>query len=116
MLNTYNVLFYNDEVERRRIELEIAELQVDERKERYLQAQKRVEYLDILEGLFNAPRFFRLTSGGRTRFNMLGPNRGGRYLLTAIANVEDTRWRVVTAHWLDERRGKRDYEGTLTDE
>jgi hypothetical protein len=101
-------------VERRRIELEITELTIDEAKEQYLaRLEKQVTLDDILEVLSNEPHFFALEERGRTRYNLLGPNNAGRFLLTAVARLEGTRWRVVTAHWMDARRGKRDYDGGL---
>jgi hypothetical protein len=40
---------------------------------------------------------------------MLGQNLQGRYLLAALAHIEGDAWRVVTAYWLRESRGRRLY-------
>lgn len=102
-------------MERRRVDLEIAELRIDSRKEEYPgQLGKQVSFDDILEVLGNEPRCYVLSAGGRIRYNILGPNNAGRYLLTAIGHVEATVWRVITAHWMEERRARRDYDGGET--
>jgi uncharacterized DUF497 family protein len=98
-------------VERRRAraEIEIASLLIDEAKEAYI-GTKGVQFADILEVLAGAPRFFVSFDRRGERYAMLGPNQAGRYLLTAIANVDEGVWRVVSAYWLRANRGRRLYE------
>jgi hypothetical protein len=47
----------------------------------------------------------------RASHMMIGPNLRGRYLQLALDRTfEANVWYVVTAHWLERRRGKRLYE------
>jgi uncharacterized DUF497 family protein len=96
-------------VERARIDIDIAELIIDEAKSAYI-ATKGVDFDDVLEVLRGSPRFFVSHAGHGPRYAMLGPNRAERFLLVAIAHVDARVWRVVTAYWLRQSRGRRLYE------
>ena len=65
---------------------------------------------DVNELKNNAPRFGLNTPDKSATHVMIGPNLAGRYLHVAI--VETLRpgtWFVVTANWLNRRRGERLY-------
>jgi uncharacterized DUF497 family protein len=96
-------------VERGRAEIEVDSLLIDEAKEAYI-ATKGVSFNNILEVFANAPHFFVSYNEVGSRYAMLGPNLSGRYLLTAIAQIDEGVWRVVSAYWLRSTRGRRLYE------
>jgi hypothetical protein len=96
-------------MERRRIALDISEIDIDDAKEAYINS-KGVEADDFWEVLANDPHFFLVTDASRERYNLLGPNKAGRFLLVPIAPVVGSRWRLISAYWLDRRRGQRLYD------
>jgi hypothetical protein len=66
---------------------------------------------DVLEVYANAPRFFEGNRRARASHMMIGPNLRGRYLQVALDRTFEAKvWYVVTAHWLERRRGQRLYE------
>jgi hypothetical protein len=76
-------------------EIEIEIITIDPRKADYIRS-KGVEPEDVFEVQFNAPRYFRrLRPGGL--YNMIGPNRRGRFLWVSIEPVVGTQWRLITA-------------------
>ncbi len=92
-----------------RTELEVAELTADDRKRAYL-LTKGVSFVDVLEVFLGHPRYFHSRSVSGERFAILGPNKGGRFLLVPILPGDSHGvWRVVTAYWLNERRARRFY-------
>ena len=99
---------YNSSVERE--DLGVEALMLDTAKEAYIQAAHGVTGNDVFEVFTNAPHFYRNVGGRGAPGVILGPNRDGRFLLVAIAPVEDGLWRVVTAYWLGESRRRRRYE------
>jgi hypothetical protein len=72
-------------------------------------ARHTVQPEDVEEVAANVPRFFAPRDPGRDGFVMVGPNLTGRYLLVAIIETPEGDWYPVTAHWLDRRRGERNY-------
>ena len=65
---------------------------------------------DVLEVFKNAPRFFAGNRRDRASHMMIGPNLQGRYLQVAVDRTfEANVWYVVTANWLQRRRGERLY-------
>ena len=101
------------DMQRRRVDLDVSGLAIDPAKEEYIRTAKGVVYDDILEVHENAPRYFQSHDrNGRERFAMIGSNRAGRYLLTAIEQVAGNEWRVISAYWLRTARGRRLYEET----
>ena len=98
-------------MERRPDDLDVGTITIDEAKERYI-LTKSVRIADGIEVIRNNPRFIlSYNQHGAERYAMIGPNLSDRYLLTAIAQVVDDEWRVVSAYWLRSRRGQRLYEG-----
>lgn len=97
-------------MDRREVEIEVASIVIDERKAAYI-ATKGVKTTDVTEVFENQPRFFEEVKDDRSRYSMLGPNGSGRFLLVAIAHVEDAEWRLISAYWLRANRGRRLYEG-----
>jgi hypothetical protein len=103
-------MLYNRDLER--ADLGVEWLLLDTAKESYIQTAHRVSGTDVFEVFANAPHFYRNTSGKGAPGVMLGPNRAGRFLTVAIAPVDSAgAWRVVTAYWLRESRGRRRYGG-----
>jgi hypothetical protein len=96
-------------MERRRIDIEVTEIIIEEAKEAYIEDVKGVSYSDVLDVFENKPRFFVSYGARGERFEMLGPNASGRFLLTGMAEVDGGTWRVVTAYWLRSSRGRRLY-------
>ena len=74
-----------------------------------LQQPHDVHRNEVFAVFHNRPRYFIKVTDEGTRFSMLGPNDRGRYLLVVIAQVEGDLWRVITAYWLQQRRGERLY-------
>lgn len=73
---------------------------------------------DVVEVYKNAPRFFASSRHDRASHMMIGPNIRGRYLQVAMDRTfEPSVWYVVTANWLERRRGERLYhrEGSTDD-
>ena len=88
----------------------VEDLEIEAPKVAYL-ATKGVTVDDVYEVFWNAPRYAMSPGVLGPRFAMLGPNRAARYLLVAIAPMDNVgRWRVITAYWLRESRGRKNYE------
>lgn len=102
-------------MERRLAAISVSSIAISEAKAGYI-ITKGVLVADVNEVFENAPRFFlEVNAEGDSRYFFLGPNLNGRFLLVAIAPVEsseeENEWRLISAYWLRERRGRRLYEG-----
>jgi hypothetical protein len=94
------------------VELDIASLDISDEKAAYIDTVKGVSPADVYEVLSYRPRMFMNRTERGDRYAVLGPNRRGRYLTIAIAATDiDGNWRLITAYWLRESRGRRLYEG-----
>ena len=102
-------MLYNAWVERMPADLEVASIAIDEAKAGYIQT-KGVAVEDVGEVLGNLPKFFVTVVDDQRRTCMIGPNRSGRFLLVPIRQVEGADYRLISAYWLNERRGQRIYE------
>jgi hypothetical protein len=101
-------------MERRRVEIVVTDLAIAADKAAYIAVEKKVSENDVREVLALRPRFFVREGTGGPEYSVLGPNLAGRYLTIAIAPLEEEGdWRLLTAYWLDERRGRRLYEGGM---
>lgn len=92
-----------------RIDLTVENIEVDPRKADYIRS-KGVEPEDVAEVLLTAPAYF-LFNSQRGIYDMIGPNRRGRFLVAGIQHLTENNWRLVTAYWNDDGRAKRDYLG-----
>jgi hypothetical protein len=101
-------------MERRRVDLLVTDLAIDDNKASYIEVEKKVTPADVREVLGFRPRFFVRQSERGFVYAGLGPNVAGRYLTFAIEPLEgEGNWRLITAYWLRESRGRRLYkEGT----
>jgi hypothetical protein len=97
-------------VERQRVEIEVTELTVDDAKAAYIERQHNVTAADVSQVMEGVPHFFLRRGRRGDEYSVLGLNRAGRYLVIAIAQVHGGEWRLVTAYWLNERRGRRLYD------
>ena len=68
-----------------------------------------VEEEDILEVFANAPVFY-LFDARWMVYDMVGPNRYGRFLVVGIQRIDGNDWRVVTAYWNTDGRAEKIYE------
>jgi hypothetical protein len=93
-----------------RADIEVATLQVDDEKATYILYTHDVTVDAVFEVWQNAPRYFVEYNERGPRYSLLGPNRNGRFLVVAIAPVDVGVWRVVTAYWIRDARGRRRYE------
>jgi hypothetical protein len=97
---------------RRRIDLVVMDLAIDEGKAAYIETEKKVTPADVQEVLGLSPRFFVRQSERGPAYAGLGPNLAGRYITFAIEPLDiEGNWRLVTAYWLREIRARRLYEG-----
>jgi hypothetical protein len=96
-------------VERTPADLDVATIAIDEAKVAYIEA-KGVTPEDVTEVLKNRPKFFVTVSERRQRPAMIGPNERGRFLLVPIQHVRGSDYRLVSAFWLNRKRGERIYE------
>jgi hypothetical protein len=105
-------MYYNAGMERRRADLVVTDLAISQDKAAYVLSEKRVSEDDMREVLALSQRFFVRQGEAGPEYSALGPSLSGRYLTIAIAPLEEEGyWRLITAYWLDERRGRRLYEG-----
>ena len=89
--------------------LHIEELIIDARKADYISTKYRVSPADVFEVLHTAPKFTHFDRRWGI-FDMIGPNRAGRFLVAGIQQVEGTTWRLVTAYWNTDGRAQKDCE------
>jgi hypothetical protein len=98
-------------MERRRIDLVVTYMQIEEAKAAYIEIEKHVTPGDVNEVLRLRPHFFIRRGDRGDEYSALGPNVAGRYLTIAMAPLgPQGDWRLISAYWLDERRGQRLYE------
>jgi hypothetical protein len=88
-----------------RADLTVTEILITDVKDAYI-GSKGVRATDVFEVHGHEPLYF--VRGSRT--NMVGPNRQGRFLVVALAHVDKTVWRLITAYWNDDGRARRIYE------
>jgi hypothetical protein len=99
-------------MERRRVELVVTYLEINDEKAAYIQAEKNVTPEDVREVIGLSPRYFVRQTQSGDEYAALGPNQAGRYLTVAISPMEgEGDWRLITAYWLRESRGRRLYGG-----
>jgi hypothetical protein len=98
-------------MERRRVDLVVVYLEIDDGKAAYIAREKHVTTDDVHEVLGLKPHFFVRRGERGDEYSALGPNAGGRYLTIAMAPLgPHGDWRLISAYWLDGRRGRRLYE------
>lgn len=72
-------------------------------------ATKGVMPADVDEVHGNRPRYF-VRNPARNLYNMIGPNRAGRFLVAGLQQITETQFRLVTAYWNNDGRAQRIYE------
>ena len=98
-------------MERRRIQIDVAYLEIDDAKSAYIRTEKGVAPDDVREVVGLSPRYFVRQGADGPEYSILGPNQAGRYLVIAIATMGvPGDWRLITAYWTRESRGRRLYE------
>ena len=99
-------------MERRRVDLVVTDLAIDEEKAAYIQTEKKGHTCRRARVLGLRPRFFVRYSDRGPAYAGLGPNRAGRYLTFALEPLGlEGNWRLATAYWLRQSRAPRLYEG-----
>lgn len=93
----------------KRVNLSVDVITISEAKLGYIRT-KDVDEADVNEVLLNAPAYFLFNSEWGI-YDMIGPNLAGRILYVGIQNVQADEWRLVTAFWNDDGRGRRFYGG-----
>jgi hypothetical protein len=91
-----------------RAAIEVQTIAIDASKAEYIFRVHNVLPRDVDEALRNSPRYF-VRSRPAGLYNMIGPNRSGRFLVVGLAHVAGTEWRLITAYWNDDGRARRAY-------
>jgi hypothetical protein len=89
-------------------DLEVEIITIDAGKAGYIWHVHNVRTSDVDEVLRNAPRYF-VRSRPAGLYNMIGPNRDGRFLVVGLEQAIGPEWRLITAYWNDDGRAKRTY-------
>ena len=89
--------------------IEVREILIDDAKTAYI-ADKGVTPSDVDEVHGFQPRYFEWKPEWAV-FDMIGPNRNGRFLIAGIQHIGGHQYRLVTAYWNDDGRARRIYEG-----
>lgn len=96
-------------MERRPAEIEVDAIIITDEKAAYFEAVHDVTRADVWAVLGLAPRYL---VDGQGRYSMVGRSAEGRYLMVGLVPTsEEGAWRLVTAYWLRESRGRRLYGG-----